>query len=367
MVGAEEPDELTFLFTDVEGSTSLWETVPDAMGQALARHDDLLLEIFGRADGEVFATGGDAFCVAFADPTSAVVAALLGQSALRDEPWPVDAEIRVRMGVHTGSPERRRGDYFGPPLNRCARLMSAGHGGQVLVSETTRALTSSALSNHAWTDHGVHRLRGLARPEHIWQVDAPNRVRAHPPLRTEAIPRTNLRRPSDTFVGRQPELQLVGELLGSRRVTTIWGGGGFGKTRLAIEAGWARLEVTDDDVWFIDLVAVEHGTAEEHIWEAIGSGAGLPRSPGVSARELVIGRATTRQSVFVLDNCEHVLASVAPVASELVQRAPSARVIATSREPLGAPARRSSASPRWDPARQSDPIRWSCSATASRT
>jgi len=226
-VGAPE-GTVTFLFTDIEGSTQLWETAPEAMRVSLAVHDALMRQTIDAHAGYVFSTGGDGFAVAFGRAADAVAAARDAQLALVGERWPGGAEIRVRMGVHTGEATERDGDYFGSAVNRAARLMAAGHGGQVLIS----AATAAVLGEEGLTDLGEHRLRDLAERQRVFQWgDA-----RFPPLRSLDAALTNLPVQPTSLVGRQALIAEVASLVESFPLVTLTGAGGVGKTRLALRS-----------------------------------------------------------------------------------------------------------------------------------
>ena len=210
---------VTFLFTDIEGSTSLWESAPEAMRAALERHDAVLRGSIGAHAGQVFSTGGDGLAAVFARSMDAVVTAAQAQAALAAEGWPDDAPVRVRMAVHTGEANERNGDYFGPAVNRAARLMAMGHGGQVLVSHATEQLVAGSLPNGLdLLDLGEHRLRDLSRPEQIFQLRAPGCDTRFPPLRSMDAARTNLPVQLTSFIGREKDVKAVDALL----VGTAW-------------------------------------------------------------------------------------------------------------------------------------------------
>ncbi|HXY91985.1 MAG TPA: adenylate/guanylate cyclase domain-containing protein, partial [Acidimicrobiia bacterium] len=227
---------VTFLFTDLEGSTRLWEDHPEAMHGALARHDEILRAAIAVHDGHVVKTTGDGVHAAFAEAPAAVLAARDAQLALAAEPWAATGPLKVRMGVHTGHAEARDGDYYGSSVNRAARLMSAANGGQVVVSLTTEELVRDELSDGvALRDLGEQRLRDLSRPEHTYQLVAPGLEEAFASLRSlDAYP-SNLPQQVTSFVGRQREQAEIAQALESSRVVTVTGVGGVGKTRLATQ------------------------------------------------------------------------------------------------------------------------------------
>src|SRR5262245_56223016 len=228
---------VTFLFTDLEGSTRLLEAHPAAYREAVRRHHELLRDAVEAQGGVVFETVGDAVYAAFTGPTDAVAAALAGQLALHGEAWGETGPLRARMGVHLGEVERQGGHYFGAPLYRCARLMGTAHGGQVVLSQATYDLVQDALPEGATLrDLGEHRLKDLQRPERVFQLTAPGLTGEFPPLRSlDALPH-NLPLQLTSFVGRERELGEVAALLGTARLVTLTGVGGTGKTRLALQA-----------------------------------------------------------------------------------------------------------------------------------
>jgi predicted ATPase/class 3 adenylate cyclase len=309
---------VTFLFTDIEGSTRLWEERPEEMRAALAEHDGIVRGAIETHGGYVFSTGGDGFAAAFARASDAVNAAAEAQVGLAGHPT-----IRVRMGVHTGEAQERDGDYFGPPVNRAARIMAAGHGGQVLVSAATAELVTD-IELH---DLGEHRLRDLSRPEHVWQIGAGEFTA----LRTLDTARTNLPTQLTSFVGREREAEELVELLASNRMITLCGVGGVGKTRLALHAAADLVGSVRGGVWLVELAPARSGddviAALATVWEL------QPRND-TTLHDAVIEAARARRCLLVFDNCEHVIDAVAELV-ELLLRYGSITVLATSREPLG--------------------------------
>jgi predicted ATPase/class 3 adenylate cyclase len=327
---------ITLLFTDVEGSTRLWEAEPQPMAQALRRHDEMLRAAIGQAGGFVFKTVGDAFCAAFATPQAALGAVLAAQRALAAERWPTSRPIRVRMSLHTGVCEERDNDYFGPVVNRTARLEAVAHGGQVLISGATAELLSETLpAGVTLRDLGLHRLKDLGRAERVFQLEAGFLAPDFPPLASLDNPElpNNLPGQLSAFVGREREVPEVRKLVESSRLVTLTGAGGCGKTRLALQAAAELLDGAADGVWFVDLAPLTEG---EQIPAAVATALGLA-DPG--GQQLLLESLTEslreQDTLILLDNCEHVIDASAKLCGLLVRDCPRLRILATSREPLG--------------------------------
>jgi len=254
---------ITFLFTDVEGSTALWEKYSNAMSEVLSRHDEVLRTAIKAHNGHVFKTVGDAFHATFSTAPDALEAALEAQRALLHEEWPETGPLRVRMALHTGAAEEREGDYFGPSLNRVARLLSAGHGEQILLSLATRELVRDRLPEESGLrDLGERRLKDLSSPEHVFQIIAPGLRSEFPPLNTLDVRRNNLPAQPTPLVGREKELNDVLALLRSPdvRLLTLTGPGGTGKTRLGLQAAAELTDEFEDGVFFVALTAIADPT-----------------------------------------------------------------------------------------------------------
>jgi predicted ATPase/class 3 adenylate cyclase len=325
---------ITFLFTDIEGSSRLWERFPVDMGPALARHDALLRAMIGAAGGFVFKTVGDAFCAAFASPATALEAAIAAQRALFAENWGATGPLRVRMGLHTGPAEFRGQDYFGGTLNRVARICASGHGGQMLVSETLAGMLESAGEGVSFESLGEFRLRNLNRVEKLFQVNVEGLPRAFPPLRTQQNLPHNLPVPVTSFVGREAEMEQVKQLVGSHRILTLLGTGGTGKTRLALEAGGELLESYADGVWLVELAALD---GDASVADAIASALGVREEPGRTMRESLLSFLGKRELLLILDNCEHIQGTVASEAASLLAGCAKLHILATSRQALRIP------------------------------
>ncbi len=323
---------VTFLFTDIEGSTRLWQAAPDAMRQGLERHDAIVRDAIEAHGGYVFSTGGDGFAAAFARAGEAVEAAIEAQRALGAEPWSESAPLLVRMGVHTGEVTERDGDYFGPPLNRCARLMASGHGGQILCSTVTAALVSGQLPGGlTLRDLGIVRLRDLSEPEHVFQLDHEQLRAEFPALRSLDSYRSNLPSQSTAFVGRDDEVRDIAKTLAEARVVTLCGVGGVGKTRLALQVGAHVLPQFADGAWLVELASI--GSAEA-VEEAVAAVFGLQPAPGQTIDQSVLDYLAKKSLLLILDNCEHLLNAVAHFVETALRCSPGLTVLATSREGL---------------------------------
>jgi len=324
---------VTLLFTDIEGSTRLWENHPEAMAIALRRHDELMRSTIQSAGGFVFKTVGDAFCAAFALATDAVEAARNAQWLLRLEPWPPDAPIRVRMALHTGECEERDNDYFGPTVNRTARLEATAHGGQIVMSQSTAELVRNRLSpGQTLVDLGRHILKDMEHPEEVFQLSADGLRTEFPALRSRgADNHTNLTSSVSSFVGREKDVAEVATLLDRTRLVTLTGSGGVGKTRLAIEIGRTYLPGTPDGVWISELATVTDPTL---VAAEVLSDLEIGEQTGRSALDTLVQVLATQSRLIILDNCEHVLGGCAAMADAIVRKCPKVRIMATSREPL---------------------------------
>lgn len=325
---------VTFLFTDIEGSTRLWEAHPQAMQVALARHDALLRIAIQANQGYVFKTIGDAFCAAFETAPQALRAMVEAQKALAAETWAEPVRIRVRMAVHTGSVELRANDYFGQPLNRVARLLSVGHGGQMLLSHVTQELSLESLPPQGSLKFlGEHRLRDLNRSEQVYQLIVPDLPQTFPPLKSLSnidLP-NNLPEQLTSFVGREADVAAILERLRTNRLVTLTGSGGTGKTRLSLQAAADALEDYPDGVWFIELAAL---TDPELVPQTVVQTLSLRERPDHSLTRTLTDSLKSKEILLVLDNCEHVLGAVAELADALRRNCPNVKLLASSREPI---------------------------------
>jgi predicted ATPase/class 3 adenylate cyclase len=325
---------LTFLFTDIEGSTKLWENNAPAMQVALARHDEILRSAMEERGGYVFKTVGDAFCCAFITAPDALKAALEIQRTLFSSEWEHIGPLRVRMALHTGAAQERDGDYFGPPVNRVARLLSAAHGGQVLLSLPTQELARDQLpAQTTIRDLGEHRLKDLFRPERVFQLLAPELPSEFPPLRTLDAYRNNLPLQPTPLIGREKEVSDVCDLLGGEetRLLTLTGPGGIGKTRVALQAAADLLEDFTDGAFFVPLATL---TEAELFFSAVAETLGVKETAEQSLDESLKDYLGERRLLLLLDNFEQVLGA-APIVTGLLAVAPGLKVLATSRAPLG--------------------------------
>ncbi len=321
---------VTFLFTDIEGSTRLTEALGSAWPPILERHFAILRETLAAHDGLEFGTEGDALFAVFGSAPDAVEAAASAQRALEAEAWPNGATVRVRMGVHTGEGQLSGGTYVGLDVHRVARITSAGHGGQVLVSATTRMLVEGSLeSDLALRDLGEHRLKDLSRPERLAMLVVEGLPSDFPPLRTvDAIP-NNLPTQLTTFLGRERELSEAGKLLGEVRLLTLTGPGGTGKTRLSLQLAAEALDRFADGVYFVPLGAL---TEAELVIPAIAQAMGVV-DPAGKAMGRLVEQLAGKHVLLVLDNFEQVI-DAAPEVNELLSGAPGITILVSSRSPL---------------------------------
>jgi len=324
---------VVFLFTDIEGSTRRWEQYPDLMKVALARHDQILRAAIESHRGYVFKTIGDAFCAAFPEPAVALAATLAAQRSIEGETWDVPGGIHVRMALHAGETVEREGDYFGPPVNRVARLLSAGHGGQTLLSAAMEELVRANLpAGVTLRDMGERRLKDLGQPERIFQVDAPELPASFPPLKTLDARPNNIPLQPNLLVGREAEVGQAQKLLlrPGVRILTFSGPGGTGKTRLALQVAADMIDVFDDGAYFVPLADVRDpdlfASTVAHAMNMREEGA---RPVVEQLKELIGGK----RILLVLDNFEQVLPA-APVVSDLLSACPQLEILVTSRAVL---------------------------------
>jgi predicted ATPase/class 3 adenylate cyclase len=324
---------VTFLFSDIEGSTRLWELHPEGMRVALARHDAVLRAAIESHGGAVVKQRGDGFHAAFGTANDAVVAAVAAQVGLAECPWGATGPLHVRIGLHTGTAETREGDYYGSVVNRGARLEAAAHGGQIVCSQATADLARDALpSGFEFVDLGVHRLRDLSRPEVVFQVTHPDLSADFPLLRTlDAFP-GNLPVERTGLIGRSRELGKLADALDAHRLLTLTGVGGVGKTRLALQLAADVLDRFPDGVWLVALASIrDPGLVPGAVARALE----IAERPGRALSETLCDAIGSRRLLLVLDNCEHLLDASARLVDDLLDGCPSIRIVATSREALG--------------------------------
>lgn len=326
---------VTFLLTDVENSTRLWEEDPRAMRAALARHDALAAEGAARHRGELLkARGeGDSCFIVFENASDALRCALALQLAFHNEPWPEATPIRVRMALHAGEAELRGHDYYGPDVNRCARLRAAAHGGQTIVSRAVAALCGADLPVGAsLTELGRVRLKDLARPEEVFQLCHPELRDDFPRLRSLDVLRHNLPVQTTSFIGRDAEVAQLRDRVDNARLVTLTGAGGAGKTRLALQAAAERVDEFPGGVWLAELAALGEPAL---VPAAVATAVGVREEPGRDLLLTIADAVGSSGTLLIVDNCEHLVEACAELAGALLKGCPELKILATSREPLG--------------------------------
>jgi predicted ATPase/class 3 adenylate cyclase/DNA-binding CsgD family transcriptional regulator len=329
-------ETLTFLFTDIEGSTALLRRLgEDGYAQVLAGHHALIRSALAAHDGSEIDTQGDAFFAVFSSPRGCVAAVLGMQQAFEAHAWPAEMRVRVRMGVHCGEAARTAAGLVGPEVHQAARVAAVAYGGQVLVSETAAALVRDWLPpGAALNDLGSHRLKDLGRPERIFQLQAAGLPAEFPPLRSlgnPALP-NNLPAQLSTFIGRDREVCDVRALVESARLVTLTGAGGAGKTRLGLQVAAELLDGSGDGGWLVELAAV---TNEDAVASAVCEALRLAAQPGRPVLEGLLDALAPQDVLIVLDNCEHLIGGCAKTAEAILRHCPRVHLLATSREPLG--------------------------------
>jgi predicted ATPase/class 3 adenylate cyclase len=324
---------VTFLFTDIEGSTKLaqqhratWEALRD-------RHHAILRSALGKHSGYLFEIVGDSFCVAFDLPANAVHAALQAQRDLHSEPWG-DAPLRVRMGIHTGVAEPDGQHYRGYlALSSVSRILSAAHGGQVLLSQSTFELVEGDLPEGATLRNmGQHRLKDLLRSQHLYQLVVADLPCDFPPPKSLELHPHNLPIQLTSFVGREKEIPELSALIGSTRLLTLTGSGGTGKTRLALQVAAEVLDRFPDGAWFVDLASLSDPAL---VAQSVAGALSIHEQPGRAILDVLRDHLAASRLLLLLDNCEHLIDECAHLADALLHAAPELRILATSREPLG--------------------------------
>ena len=325
---------VTFLFTDIEGSTKLAQQHPEAMPVLLTRHNEILNDAIQKHNGYVFQIVGDSFSAAFHSASNALNAALMAQRFLQNESWS-PAPIKVRMGIHTGTAQINDDKQYSgyATLASTQRIMSAGHGGQILLSGVTRELVRDTLPKDSeLLDLGEKRLKDLLRPEHLFQLNISELPTTFPPLKTlDSFP-NNLPRQLTSFIGRENEIAELKQELDEHRLVTLTGSGGTGKTRLSLQVAADLLEKFDHGVWFIELAPL---TDPDLIPQTILSAIGISEQPNKTPLEILKEYLHEKKSLVVLDNCEHLVTACAQVMNALLNAAPGLKVLASSREALG--------------------------------
>ena len=327
---------VTFLMTDVEGSTRQWEAHPDNMRVATERLNEILYDSIERGSGSrpEEQGEGDSVVAAFSRASDAVASALDIQRRVLKEVWPEGIVLRVRMGIHTGEVQLRgERNYFGPPLNRCARLRDLAHGGQILVSPATEQLIRGSLPEGArLRDMGPQRMKDLSQPERVFQLSHPDLPGDFPPLQSlEALP-NNLPVQLTSFVGRDEDMEEIRRLVSMSRLVTLTGAAGCGKTRLAVQVAADLLDEFDEGVWFVDFAAVTDPALVPHTTAAALS---VQEEPRRAIVETLVDHMRGRRMLLIFDNCEHLLAACTELAAALLKSCPKIVIVATSREPLG--------------------------------
>ena len=324
---------VAFLFSDIEGSTARWERDRDAMASALRRHDALLRDAIESCGGYVFKTIGDAFCAAFPTADAAIRAALSAHRGLAAEDFSAVDGLRVRIAIHVGVAEERDGDYFGPTVNRVARLLATAHGGQTILSASATDLGRTNLPPAAaLVDLGTHRLKDLAEPEAVSQLNVPDLPSAFDPLRSLDASRNNLPTQLLPLLGREAVVAAIEDALSIDRLVTLVGEGGIGKTRTALHVAAQVIERFPGGVWYVGLSTI---VDPAHVASQFLTDLGLRETPGRAPLESVILWLATREALIVVDNCEQIVAEAARIVRAITERCPKVRLLSTSREALG--------------------------------
>jgi predicted ATPase/class 3 adenylate cyclase len=331
--GARIPSgTVTFLFTDIEGSTKRWERFGQQMGDAVRRHDAALARVFREHGGYVFKTVGDAFCVAFSNVHDAVRAAIAAQRAIAADDWSLVNGLAVRMAIHLGSADERAGDYFGPVVNRVARLLGTAHGGQIVLSAAARALAQTGLpADASLIDLGNHRLKDLSEPEAVAQLCASGLRAGFPPLTSLNAAQTNLPLQIAPLIGRQHEIEELAGLVRAKPLVTLCGAGGVGKTRVACQVGADLLAEFPDGVWFIDLAPITDPALAPRVLAATFA---VVESGANDIVDQIVSALADRRLLLIFDNCEQIVAAAAALVDAILRGCRDVRVLITTREAL---------------------------------
>lgn len=324
--------DVTLLFSDIEGSTARWKMYPDAMPDHLRKHDELMRAAIERHGGAVFKTVGDEFCAVFTHAEDALAAAADAQRDFSAVDWSAVGGLRVRMAVHRGPASVREGDYFGTTVNRVARLLSAGHGGQILVSaQAAGTIGDEPRDGSSLMDLGRHRLRDFPELESVFQLTAPDLPDVFPPLRTIAERPTNLPQNLPSLIGREADIEDVAERLRLNRLISLIGAGGVGKTALALQIGTRCLSQFEDGAWLVELAPVD----ADAVVPALAAAFGITMSGG-ALLDAVTEHLKAKNLLLIVDNCEHVNGAATQALDTVLRRCGGVHVLATSREPLNA-------------------------------
>ena len=322
----------SYWFSDIEASTRMWEKHPAAMGAAVARHDAIVRRCVEENGGTIVKTTGDGMMAVFEQPVAAALASVRVQQKLQDESWEETGPLRIRVGIHLGDAQERGGDYFGPAVNRTARVMSAAHGGQILLSSAVAEAVSGRLpSEMQLRDLGQHRLKDLAEPLRLFQIVVPGLPETFPPLSTLEQRPNNLPTQVSVFLGRDAELRDLRTLIDDKtRLITLIGPGGMGKTRLALQAAADQLDRFDDGLFFVDLTAERDPNG---VFSAIVRAIGLERVGEALPLDALKSELAGKHMLLLLDNFEQVIAA-APEFAELLGACAGITALVTSRQAL---------------------------------
>jgi predicted ATPase/class 3 adenylate cyclase len=323
---------VTFLFTDIEGSTARWQRYGEEMQRAVARHDELIRAAIELHSGHIFKTGGDGFCAVFATAPDALAAALRAQRNLHDADFTSVDGMRVRMALHSGRAEERDNDYFGLAINRVARLLALAHGSQVLLSGAVADLAADELPEHVrLRDLGEHRLRDLETLERVFQLQAPDLPADFPTLRSLDARPNNLPAQLTRFVGRAQEVADLKQALTQTRLLTLAGSGGVGKTRLSLQIAAETLELFPDGVWIVELAAISDGElVAAHTAQVLEA----PVSGTRPVLQSVLSALRYKTALLIFDSCEHLLTPVSTLIDEVLRNCPNVKLLATTQQAL---------------------------------
>ena len=326
---------VTLLFTDIQGSTALLQVLGDRYGILLADHHRILRGAFAAHGGTEVDSAGDGLFTTFPSARAGLLGAIEAQRGIAAATWPGDATVRVRMGLHTGEPRSGEGGYVGIDVHRAARICAAGHGGQILVSQTSRELLTNDLpADVSLLDLGEHRLKGIDEAQRLFQVAAPGLADSFGPLRTAGGRPNNLPRELTSFVGRDRQLEAASRILATTPLLTLVGPGGVGKTRLALRLAVEHLDEYDEGAWLVELGSVEDGAL---VFQTVAATMAIAEQPGKDIATAVLDHLRTGSRLLILDNCEHVLEATADAVHRVLATCPDVRILATSREGLGVP------------------------------